>query len=99
MPSERLTYLEQVQKYGPPIQYEIDFNEETGKLCDLCGAPLTLENEFNDHPYCCDKHGDYLELCESCNHWFENIYFDGDNDCIREAFSSIREIATKEDTE
>ena len=87
MPSERLTHLEQIREYGPPIQIEIDFDEETGELCALCGNPLTMKNDFDDHPLCCDKHGDYLNLCESCNHWFEYIHFVTPGNCIREAFS------------
>jgi len=94
MVSERLTYLEQVRKYGPPVfqppwsnEWEIELRHRPlGKKCDLCGCELTEYDDFlqQDYPQCCKEHGDFLDLCESCQNWFE-YEFEGSG-CIRATF-------------
>jgi hypothetical protein len=99
MPSERLTYLEQVKKYGPPTQFEYDeeedeelLNELTGEHCPICGKALTQEDEFGapDHPQCCEEHGDFLNLCGRCwEIWM--MQCQEPEGCIREWFKNRRE--------
>ena len=86
MPSVKLTHLEQVRKYGPPIQIEIDWNQETGEHCAICGKAITLEEElqYPDHPLCCEEHGDYLPMCASYNDFWG--YNSDQKGCIREWF-------------
>jgi len=86
MPSVRLTYLEQVKKYGPPVQVEIDFSEESGENCAICVKAITLEEELNhpDQPLCCETHGDYLPMCAGCSEFWE--LNSDQKGCIREWF-------------
>jgi len=107
MPSVKLTYLEQVKKYGPPVhqsqdEWELEMKHEPlGKKCSLCGCELTQWDDHlqQDHPQCCEEHGDFLDLCESCQNWFGNK-FEGTG-CIREAFygKSIVSAGLRRDTE
>ena len=101
MPSERLTYAEQWKKYGPPIQFEYDeeeddeeelLNELTGDFCSICNKALTEEDEFGapDHPQCCEEHGDFLNLCGECWETWMMKCQDPAEGCIREWFKNRR---------
>jgi len=90
MPSVRLTYLEQVKKYGPPVYaspYSVEeiMDEPTGENCAICGVELTYSTDCQDHPQCCEEHGVFLPMCNSC-HDFWMMNFDDPKQCIREWF-------------